>query len=121
MRSLSRETSRKSAMISAEVVESRLPVGSSARIMGLSFAKARGAQVIGLTDGENSPFVGVADINLFAKSDMVSFVDSLVGPLSLINALIVAVGSETHDNLSETFTDLERVWDEYDVYVKNEN
>ncbi|MBR6522972.1 MAG: MurR/RpiR family transcriptional regulator [Oscillospiraceae bacterium] len=117
-----------------ELLEQIMRIGKNDVLVGLSFpryskrtvkavrfAKAMGASVVAITDAESSPIAREAEICLYAKSDMVSFVDSLVGPLSLINALIVAVGSETHDNLSETFTDLERVWDEYDVYVKNEN
>ena len=63
----------------------------------------------------------IADISLLAKSDMVSFVDSLVAPLSLINALIVAVGNETNEKLNYTFEELERIWDEYEVYEKAED
>ena len=55
-----------------------------------------------------------------AKSDMASFVDSLVAPLSLINALIVSIGRKKNEDLSKTFADLERIWDEYDVYEKVE-
>ena len=97
------------------------PRYSNRTVKAVRFAKDMGASVVAITDAERSPIAKEAEICLYAKSDMVSFVDSLVGPLSLINALIVAVGSETHDNISETFTELERVWDEYDVYVKNEN
>ena len=61
-----------------------------------------------------------SDIPLFAKSDMASFVDSLVAPLSIINALIVAVGLRHEDDLSETFKKLERVWDEYNVYQQED-
>ena len=60
------------------------PRYSSRTIKAMQFAKSTGAAAIGITDGESSPFVGVADINLFAKSDMVSFLDSLVAPMSLI-------------------------------------
>ncbi len=117
-----------------ELLEQIMRIGKNDVLIGLSFpryskrtvkavrfAKDMGASVIAITDSESSPLAKEAGTCLFAKSDMVSFVDSLVGPLSLINALIVAVGGETHENLSETFAELERVWDEYDVYVKNEN
>lgn len=117
-----------------ELLEQIMRIGKNDVLIGLSFpryskrtvkavrfAKDMGASVVAITDAESSPIAREAEVCLYAKSDMVSFVDSLVGPLSLINALIVAVGSETHENISETFTDLERVWDEYDVYVKNEN
>ena len=84
----------------------------------MKFASSMGARVIGITDGETSPFVGIADINLFARSDMVSFLDSLVAPLSLINALIVSVGIRAKDELSNTFQALEGVWAANDVYEK---
>ncbi len=92
------------------------PRYSSRTVKAMQFAKTTGATVIGITDGENSPLVGLADINLFAKSDMVSFLDSLVAPMSLINALIVSVGIHCRDKLSETFRTLEDIWSEYEVY-----
>lgn len=58
---------------------------------------------------------------LLAKSDMVSFVDSLVGPLALINALIVTVAIKKKDEVAKTLCDLENIWDEYGVYEKVEN
>ena len=94
------------------------PRYSSKTIKAMEFAKSTGATVIGITDGESSPFVEVADIVLFAKSDMVSFLDSLVAPMSLINALIVAVGYQRPDSLSDTYHRLEKIWSEYDVYEK---
>jgi hypothetical protein len=84
----------------------------------MQFAKSTGATVVGITDGPSSPFVGVADINLFAKSDMVSFLDSLVAPMSLINALIVSIGFHKQESLSDTFRSLENIWSEYEVYEK---
>ncbi len=80
------------------------------------FAKQRGAKVIALTDSDRSPITAFADIKLFARSDMASFVDSLVAPLSIINALIVAVGRKNRDSLEKNFGDLEKIWDAYDVY-----
>ena len=92
------------------------PRYSSRTVRAMKFAKGSGAHVIGITDGETSPFVGVADTLLYAKSDMVSFLDSLVAPLSLINALIVSVGLQSKENISETFKRLETIWADYDVY-----
>lgn len=92
------------------------PRYSSRTIKAMRFAVDAGATVIGITDGQSSPFVGLADINLFAKSDMVSFLDSLVAPMSLINALIVAIGFRRPDALSDTFDHLEEIWKQYDVY-----
>ena len=84
----------------------------------LEFAKNRGAKVISITDCENSPLVQYSDYSLFAKSDMASFVDSLIAPLSVINALIVAIGRKKKDSLAATFKDLEDIWEEYEVYEK---
>ena len=117
-----------------EILEQLMHIGAKDVLIGLSFpryskrtvkavrfARDMSAAVIAVTDSETSPIARLADTCLYAKSDMVSFVDSLVGPLSLLNALIVAVGSRTHGDLFATFAELERVWDEYDVYEKNEN
>ncbi len=97
------------------------PRYSSRTVRAMKFAKTAGAHVIGITDGEASPFVGVADTLLYAKSDMVSFLDSLVAPLSLINALIVSVGLRSKENISDTFKRLETIWAEYDVYERTES
>ncbi len=97
------------------------PRYSSRTVRAMKFAKTAGAHVIGITDGEASPFVGVADTLLYAKSDMVSFLDSLVAPLSLINALIVSVGIRSKENISDTFKRLETIWAEYDVYERTES
>ena len=94
------------------------PRYSSRTIKAMQFAKSAGATVIGITDGPSSPFVGLADVNLYAKSDMVSFLDSLVAPMSLINALIVAIGYRLSDSLSDIFDHLEGIWNQYDVYEK---
>jgi DNA-binding MurR/RpiR family transcriptional regulator len=82
----------------------------------MKFAKSSGAKVIGITDGKSSPFAEIADTLIYAKSDMVSFLDSLVAPLSLINALIVSVGIRSKENISDTFKRLETIWADYDVY-----
>ena len=74
--------------------------------------------MIGLTDTRLSPLGQNADHVLVTKSDMVSLVDSLVAPLSLVNALIVAIAAKREKELSQTFANLERIWDEYDVYEK---
>ena len=96
------------------------PRYSSRTVKAMRFAKSTGAKVIGITDGMTSPFVNVSDILLFAKSDMVSFLDSLVAPLSLINALIVSVGSKSKDNVSNIFNRLETIWADYEVYEQSE-
>lgn len=87
----------------------------------MAFAKKRGAATVGLTDGENSPFYGLADICLFAKSEMVSFVDSLVAPMSLVNAILIAVGARSREAMSDTFKSLEGVWSEFQVFESDED
>lgn len=96
------------------------PRYTSRTVKAVKFAKSAGAKVIGITDSESSPLVGIADTLLFAKSDMASFLDSLVAPLSLINALIVAVGSRSKNNISDTFSRLESIWKDYEVYETSE-
>ena len=96
------------------------PRYSRQTVKALDFAKHNGAKVIAVTDSASSPIAKYADSLLLARSDMASFVDSLVAPLSLINALIVAVSIKNVDKVSATFERLEKVWDEYDVYTNSE-
>jgi len=108
----------------SEIFEQILRISPDDLLIGISFprySKSSGATVIGITDAATSPLARLADISLLAKSDMVSFVDSLVAPLSLINALVAAVGDKAHDQLFNTFGNLERVWEEYEVYEKIED
>ena len=65
-----------------------------------------------------SPIAENADDLLLAKSDMASFVDSLVAPLSIINAIIVATGMKKKEEVANTFTKLEEIWEKYEVYQK---
>jgi len=94
------------------------PRYSSRTVKAMHYARDRGATVIAITDSELSPIAAKADITLTAKSDMVSFVDSLIAPLSLVNALIVAVSQKRNQDVANTFKQLEQIWDEYDVYEK---
>jgi DNA-binding MurR/RpiR family transcriptional regulator len=94
------------------------PRYSSRTVKVLKFASDRGAKVIAITDSMFSPLIPHSQFALLAKSDMASFVDSLVAPLSLINALIVAVGLKKRVEVYQTFSELESIWDEYDVYQK---
>lgn len=86
----------------------------------LEYASNSGANVIAITDSVDSPLAQYADNLLLARSDMASFVDSLVAPLSLINALIAAVSISDVDKVSRSFERLEKIWEQYDVYEKNE-
>ena len=85
------------------------------------FAKHAGADVIAITDSTASPIAPSADQLLLAKSDMASFADSLVAPMSIINALIVALSRVKQDELRVRLRLLEEIWDEYDVYDKNQS
>ena len=94
------------------------PRYSKRTLKAIDYAKSRGATVIGITDSPSSPLAGAADLCLTACSDMASFVDSLVAPLSVINALLVAISMRKQDEIVETLNHLEQIWDEYDVYEK---
>ena len=85
-------------------------------IESLSFAQSRGTKVVAITDSLLSPLAAKADYTLIAQSNMASFVDSLVAPLSVINALIIAVGLREKQKISNTFNELESIWEEYQVY-----
>lgn len=94
------------------------PRYSKRTVKAMQFAKDRGAKVIVITDSKVSPLTKMADVSLLAKSDMASFVDSLVAPLSLVNALIVAVSREKTVQLETSLNGLEKIWEEYEVYEK---
>lgn len=85
------------------------------------YCRSTGASIVAITDSMDSPVAQNADLTLVAKSDMVSLVDTLVAPLSLLNALIVAISAKRKKEITATFNDLERIWDQYDVYEKLEN
>ena len=93
------------------------PRYSSRTIEAMSYARSRGAQVVGLTDGPMSPLHEVSDVCLSARTDMASFVDSMAAPISLINALIVALGLKNKELLASRFKQLEEVWDAYSIYM----
>ncbi len=117
----------------SEIFEKMIRIGEGDVIFGISFprysvrtlkalefAKNRGADVISLTDSDNSPMAIYSSCNLLAKSDMASFVDSLVAPLSVVNALIVALSMRKDKEVKETLSLLENIWDEYQVYENDE-
>lgn len=85
-------------------------------IEALSFSQSRKAKVVAITDSLLSPLAAKADYSLIAQSNMASFVDSLVAPLSVINALIIAVGLREKEKISNTYSSLENIWEEYQVY-----
>ncbi len=97
------------------------PRYASRTVDAVKFSKERGATAVAITDSPVSPLTSYADYTLMAKSDMASFVDSLVAPLSLINALIVAIGLFKEAKILNKFNDLERIWEEYNVYTGKNN
>lgn len=100
------------------VIGISFPRYSSRTVKAMKFAYDRGATVIALTDSLSAPIARNATHTLIAMSDMVSLVDSLVAPLSVVNALIVACSYKKEEEISRTFADLEDIWDEYGVYEK---
>ena len=102
------------------VIAFSFPRYSSATTKGAQYCRTTGATVIGITDNRESPLGQASDHVLCAKSDMVSLVDSLVAPLSVVNSLIVAIASRRQKELQRTFESLERIWDQYNVYEKQE-
>lgn len=97
------------------------PRYSTMAVEAMSLARQRGANSIAITDSMVSPLVSAADEVLLARSDMASVVDSLVAPLSLINALIVATVLEKKDEVTDTFKELELIWNHQGVYDNSSN
>jgi len=115
----------------SEVFEQILNIGEGDVIVGISFPRyskrtskameysgKKGAYVVAITDSINSTIAKWADSTLISRSAMTSFVDSLTAPLSVINALIVASGLKREDQVINTLTSLEAIWEEYQVYEK---
>lgn len=122
-----------SSTTGSEMFEQVFKAGEGDVVIGISFpryskrvvhtmeyAKTKGACLIALTDSSDSPIAKPADYTLLAKSDMASFADSLVAPISIINALIVTIGKKKNEHIQKIFTELEALWDEHDVYEKSD-
>ena len=118
---------------SSEIFEQLIRIGEEDVIIGISFprysmrtlkalefASNRKAKVITLTDSVHSPMNLYSSCNLIARSDMASIVDSLVAPLSVVNALVVALCMKKQDDVITRLETLEQIWDEYQVYSKDE-
>ncbi len=116
---------------SAEVFEQMYSIGeddcfiafsfprySSKMVNAVRFARSNNADVVVFTDSAVSPLAEYATHTITAQSDMASFMDSLVAPLSIINAIVVEISARCGDKISERFNNLEKIWDEYDVYAK---
>lgn len=100
------------------VIGISFPRYSKRTIDAMKYSRGAGAAVIAITDKDGTPVSQVSDCLLLAPSDMMSFVDSLTAPMSVITALIVALGLRQKDHVSQNLEKLEHLWDEYDVYDK---
>ena len=92
------------------------PRYSKASVNAVNFAKGHGADVIAITDSKMSPIYKIATAALLVSNDMISFVDSMTAPLSLLNALIVAIGQQKNEEVSSTFSEMEKIWSTYSVF-----
>ena len=95
------------------------PRYSKRTLEALEYCKEKGCKIVSITDSLISPASNDADLSLIASSDMLSFVDSLVAPMSLINALIVTIGLHKKDDIKSSFEKLEDIWEKYNVYNVN--
>lgn len=84
----------------------------------VKFARDRGASIIAVTDNELSPIYQMSEAALLAPCEMISFVDSMVAPLSILNALLVALAYQMGADVSKTFDELESIWNEYGIFGK---
>lgn len=100
------------------VIGISFPRYSKRTLRGLRFAVDKKASVISITDSPSSPIADLGCFTLYAPAETSSFIDSFVAPLSLINALIIAVGMQKKEELTQTFEQLEEIWEEYDTYAK---
>ena len=96
------------------------PRYSMRTLKAMEFANDRNAKVITITDSIHSPMNLYSSCNLLARSDMVSIVDSLVAPLSVINALVVALCLKQPEAVKQNLETLEQVWNNYQVYLNDE-
>lgn len=94
------------------------PRYSRRTIEAMKFAHEKKAKIVAITDSLLSPLAEYSDHSLVARSDIASFVDSLVAPLSVINALVVSLGLRKKEEVSEHFMELEKIWEKYNVYVE---
>ena len=100
------------------VIAFSFPRYSSATLKAAQYCRGIGATVIGITNSHVSPLAANSDCVLLAKSDMMSLVDSLVAPLSVVNALLVSLASAREQEVQKSLSTLERVWEEYNIYEK---
>lgn len=101
------------------VVAFSFPRYSSKIVNAVKFARHNSAKVVAFTDSDISPLAEYANYLIAAQSDMASFMDSLVAPLSIINAIIVEITRRKEKEIRARFDTLEKIWDEYEVYTKH--
>ena len=97
------------------------PRYSELALKTISFAKERGATIVGLTDSEMSPVARASENVLLVHNEMISFVDSLAAPMSMLNALILAAARKKGTDVSASFSELEHIWERYDIFGKVED
>ena len=97
------------------------PRYSELALKTIHFASDRGATIIGVTDSEMSPINQMASCSLLVRNEMISFVDSLAAPMSMLNALILAVANKKGADIAATFTELDHVWDRFGIFGKVED
>ncbi len=102
------------------VIAFSFPRYSATTAKAAQYCRSTGATVIGVTDSKLSPLGECSDHVLVAKSNMVSLVDSLVAPMSVVNALIVAIAAKKEQELAKTFQELEHIWAQYHIYEKQD-
>lgn len=98
------------------IIAISFPRYSVKTIQTVSFAKNRKAKIIAITDGVQSPLAKYADCSIYAGSDMVSFVDSLVAPLSVVNVLLAALSMRYKDSVTDTMLSMESIWNTMNEY-----
>lgn len=103
------------------VIVISFPRYSELAIKALQFAHDRGAAIVGVTDSEVSPVCRMADTTLLVRNEMISFVDSLAAPMSMINALILATAQRKGADVNATFTEMEGVWERFGIFGKVED
>ena len=104
------------ASAAGEIFEQLFRSGEGDVMIAFSFPRSRGAEIIAITDQKQSPVAQMSSAALLAPSEMLSFIDSMTAPMSLINALLVGIATKMGTDVTETFTTLERLWDQYDVF-----
>ena len=97
------------------------PRYSELALKTIQFARDRGATIVGVTDSEMSPINQMSSNSLLVRSEMISFVDSLAAPMSMLNALILAVANKKGADISATFSELEHIWERFDIFGKIED